>query len=553
MRYAREINARLDWRRAVWEPLIVELRAAGFRWDAWLAAHPPVPGDQDELARVRRAVSPALAESLAAQAARLRQTEIQASLRSQRTYLAGFPQSDAASVLLQAQDEWNVEGYEESCLKLALLEGLRDAYQSRMALLQRLETTAPTWAQAIAHRHKPHDAAVPPGDVTSAWRWRQWLQELERRAALSINDLQPQLDSTEMELLRVAAQIIERETWAALRERTGLNEQQALMGYVQTIQKIGGGTGRRVPELLIQARRLLADARRSVPVWIMPLSRVYESFDPRATKFDVVIIDESSQSDVTALAALYLGREHIVVGDDKQVTPKAIGQKSVDVDQIRDAHLKGMGIKNYHLYDGQTSIYDLAKMSFGGILALTEHFRCVPEIIQFSNHLSYDDKIRPLREPSSAPVRPALVSHRVEGDCVKPANTNKIEAEEIASLVCACLKDKDPEFSLNESGCPSSIGVISLLGDEQHLLIDSLLRQHLRPDLYEKHRLLCGNAAQFQGDERDIVFLSMVDSPPNDGKLPLRSDGPRDRYKKRAPQHNLWVGLSVFAPPPNGA
>ena len=46
----------------------------------------------------------------------------------------------------------------------------------------------------------------------------------------------------------------------------------------------------------------LAKARRAVPVWIMPLSRVYESFDPRDTKFDVFIIDEASQSDVTALA-----------------------------------------------------------------------------------------------------------------------------------------------------------------------------------------------------------------------------------------------------------
>lgn len=61
----------------------------------------------------------------------------------------------------------------------------------------------------------------------------------------------------------------------------------------------------------------------------MPLSRVYESFDPRETRFDVVIIDEASQSDVTALAALYFGREHVVVGDKEQVTPDAVGQSLV--------------------------------------------------------------------------------------------------------------------------------------------------------------------------------------------------------------------------------
>jgi len=44
----------------------------------------------------------------------------------------------------------------------------------------------------------------------------------------------------------------------------------------------------------------------AVPVWVMPLSRVVENFDPGKSRFDVVIIDEASQSDVMALVALYL-------------------------------------------------------------------------------------------------------------------------------------------------------------------------------------------------------------------------------------------------------
>jgi superfamily I DNA and/or RNA helicase len=175
-----------------------------------------------------------------------------------------------------------------------------------------------------------------------------------------------------------------------------LQSQQALMGYVQTIRKVGRGAGKRVPELLRQARQLLASARRAVPVWVMPVSRVYESFDPRETRFDVVIIDEASQSDVTALAALYFGREHIVVGDKEQVTPDAVGQRLDQVQRLIDTNLQG--IPNSHLYDGQTSIYDLAETAFGGVVALREHFRCVPEIIQFSNDLSYNLTIRPLRE-----------------------------------------------------------------------------------------------------------------------------------------------------------
>jgi hypothetical protein len=185
----------------------------------------------------------------------------------------------------------------------------------------------------------------------------------------------------------------------------------------------------------------------------MPLSRVYESFDPRERKFDVVIIDEASQSDVSALAALYLGREHVVVGDKEQVTPDAVGQNVDQVTRLISTDLQG--IPNSHLYDGQTSIYDLAETAFGGVVALREHFRCVPEIIQFSNHLSYSQGILPLREPNSAAVGPALVAHRVGGRR-DGKNTNSIEAEEVASLVVACLQD--PSYATNRFGRPMSFG-----------------------------------------------------------------------------------------------
>ena len=284
-----------------------------------------------------------------------------------------------------------------------------------------------------------------------------------------------------------------------------------------------------------------------MPVWIMPLSRVYESFDARKTKFDVVIIDEASQSDVTALAALYLGCEHVVVGDKEQVTPDAVGQRVDEVQRRIATDLNG--IPNGHLYDGQTSIYDLAETAFGGVVALREHFRCVPEIIQFSNQLSYNGTIVPLREPHSAPVKPALIAHRVNGFRDGRGKTNRVEAEEVASLVIACLTEKD--YLLNEVGRPTSIGVISLLGEEQALVVEQILRLRVSPDVFARHRLLCGNAAQFQGDERDVIFLSMVDGPPNDGQLTYRDAGPRDLFKKRynvavsRARNQLWVVHSI--------
>ena len=59
----------------------------------------------------------------------------------------------------------------------------------------------------------------------------------------------------------------------------------------------------------------------AIPVWIMPLNRVVESFNPRNNKFDVLIIDEASQANILSLAVLYLAKKVIVVGDDEQVSP----------------------------------------------------------------------------------------------------------------------------------------------------------------------------------------------------------------------------------------
>jgi very-short-patch-repair endonuclease len=544
--YAEQVRRRLDWRDKVWEPLIDELMEAGFRWPEWLDTIEATPGDHGELKKRQKAVSTGLTDIIEAKAALIRKKELTSALQNQKSYLASFPQSEIASVLLESQQDWNEDHYEQACRELARLEGLAEAYDRRVTLLQKLEVCAPAWVQMITQRSKPHDQALPPGDVITAWRWRQWHQVLEERASVSIPDLQDKLNKVENELRQLAAKIIEKETWAAQQERTDLSSQQALMGFVQTIRKLGKRTGKRVPALLREARQLLGTARNAVPVWIMPLSRVYESFDPRETKFDVVIIDEASQSDVTALAALYLGREHIVVGDKEQVTPDSVGQQVDQVDKLIQTNLQG--IPNSHLYDGQTSIYDLAETAFGGVVALREHFRCVPEIIQFSNHLSYNNAIRPLREPFSSPVYPALVSHRVSG-FRQELKTNEIEAEEITSLILSCIND--PDYSENEVGKPTSYGVISLLGEKQALLIDNKLRHHLSPDLFEKHRLLCGNAAQFQGDERDVIFLSMVDGPSGDGPLRLCDSGARDSNKKRynvavsRARNQLWVVHSL--------
>src|SRR5439155_13620000 len=86
----------------------------------------------------------------------------------------------------------------------------------------------------------------------------------------------------------------------------------------------------------------------------------------------------------------------VVIGDHEQVSPYAVGFETNRVQALVDEFLDG--VPNKQLYDGKTSVYDLARQAFGGVVRLVEHFRCVPEIIEFSNQLCYGGEILPLRE-----------------------------------------------------------------------------------------------------------------------------------------------------------
>jgi very-short-patch-repair endonuclease len=128
-------------------------------------------------------------------------------------------------------------------------------------------------------------------------------------------------------------------------------------------------------------------------------------------------------------------------------------------------------------------------------------------------------------------------------------NVNEHEAETIAAIICAAIEY--PEYAKNEFGGPVTFGVVSLVGDKQALKIDAILRQRLEPAEYQRRQILCGDSAQFQGDERDVMFLSVVDSPGERSPLSMRQEGPKRIFKKRfnvaasRARNQMWVVYSL--------
>ena len=82
----------------------------------------------------------------------------------------------------------------------------------------------------------------------------------------------------------------------------------------------------------------------------MPINRALDSLNPKSNRFDIIIIDEASQSDVSSLAILYMGRKLIIVGDDKQVSPMAIGVEADKMSALEQMYIKDK-IPNSHLYN----------------------------------------------------------------------------------------------------------------------------------------------------------------------------------------------------------
>jgi very-short-patch-repair endonuclease len=544
MQFVSQIRQRLDWYPGIWVPLERALAEQGFLGNVFFAGMPVVLAEYGELLRLRKAVTEVLPSIIAAEINRRALSLNESRLRTVELHIErhthGGTMAEVLQSLLIASKRLDAQGYRQAFNQLVHLHSQRRDVQRRHELLVKLEVVAPVWAATIRDRLGVHGGRDLPGDPMLAWQWRQLQDELEARARTSLEDVQEQIARLSTELHQVTAELVEKRAWAAQARRTTLEQRQALQGWKAMMKKAGKGKGKRAPRLLASARQQMSVCQTAVPVWIMPLSRVVENFDPRRNRFDVVIIDEASQADVIALTAIYMGSQVVVVGDHEQVSPMAVGQNLDDIQYLIDEYLKG--IPNKELYDGKFSIYELAQTTYEPI-CLREHFRCVSPIIQFSNFLSYSGKIKPLRDASEIRRIPHTVAYRVRST-LDNSHANEGEALIVASLLTAATEQ--PEYR------GATFGVISMVSDEATTMrIDELLRRHVSTEDYVKRRIQCGNAAQFQGDERDVVFLSMVDLPSGNPPLPLRQEGADNMFKKRfnvaasRARDQMWVVHSM--------
>ena len=366
------------------------------------------------------------------------------------------------------------------------------------------ESGAPKWAKRL--KTEPlleADDSLTSVDWFEAWKWnqrKQYLHEIDGREHLKrLSEKRSSLDS---DLKKTFSKLVRLKTNIGLHMSMTEHVQGALMRFVSSVAKIGKGTGKRAPRHRRDAYRAMQDCYGCVPCWIMPTWRVSESLPSDFGSFDLVIIDEASQSDITALPAILRAKKLLIVGDDKQVSPTAAFLAEEKILQLKHNFLKEQPFAEL-LLPG-ISIYDLANAVFPGQrIMLTEHFRCVEPIIRFSMQF-YNEPLIPLRIPkSSEKLTPPLIDVYVKGGRRdERSKVNEVEAGAIISKIKNLVSDQKYKGR--------SIGVVSLIGAKQAKYIQDQLLVELGEDIFQEYKIACGDASTFQGKERDIMFLSMV-------------------------------------------
>jgi len=439
-----------------------------------------------------------------------------------------------------AVDNEEAKEYSKYLKQLESLSIKQEYYKKREDILEKINKTAFKWYEELKN-----GKIGEIEDICEIWKWKQLSQELEKLVEEPYEDLEKKAFKKRKNIKKATLELVEKKSWyhvlCFIEKKENLMVSQALRGWEQTIQKIGKGTGKNASLYRKQAKEKMTICQKAVPAWIMPMNKVIDTLNPAENKFDVIIIDEASQSDISSLILLYMAKKVIIVGDDKQVSPLNIGVSVEKINSLREKYIKGK-IVNDDLYGLNSSLYSVAATTYRPLM-LKEHFRCIPEIIGYSNKTSYDLKIKPLRESSSSNLKPSVINYKVPGMRDEKRKINVLEAKTVVSLIKACLEMK--EYA------DSSFGVISLLGDEQSDLIQKMIVERIDVTDIEKHNILCGNSSHFQGDERDVMFLTMVDS--NQGEVPLRimTDGTESARKKRynvaasRAKNQMWVVNSL--------
>ncbi len=246
-------------------------------------------------------------------------------------------------------------------------------------------------------------------------------------------------------------------------------------------------------------RRALQDLRAGgfldvLPLWVGTLKEIDDTLPKEPAVFDVVIFDEGSQIDqLRAAPALARARRAVVIGDPKQL--RHVSFLSDDA-MAASADEHGIEAETLRILDvRRNSLFDVA-VGASSVSALEEHFRSVPHIIGFSDRRFYDGSLKLMTQHPATERLDAIRIRRVAGRR-DDEGVNNAEVDAVVQEVAAVM---------DRGG--SSIGVMSPFRAQADAL-ESALVDRFHPDALEAADVRVGTVHAFQGNERDVIVVSL--------------------------------------------
>jgi len=457
------------------------------------------------------------------------------------------PEDDADVIkrdLVRAISSRDADEYTKRRTELSHLWNARRQVAESEQMFDSIRSSLPLLADQV--QSSCEDPAEAPAweerllDIDSAWNWMcadRWVREMLAPAARETLDWQMgECTSRESEILtELAAALAWQHRLSNLSER----DRQSLVAWRKSHEAVGKGTGRHAERKRRIAMEHMEKCRDAVPAWVMPFYKVLETIRVAPEIFDVVIIDEASQSGPEALILAYLARQVVIVGDDQQIRPENVGVDESSVHQLQDRFLGN--VPHRDLFGSGQSLFSIAEVRFSNPVRLREHYRCMPEIISFCNRLCYQDQpLIPLKQFGSNRLQPMKAQY-VEGGYQDGRGVNPREVERIVAAIEQCCKD--PAYA------GKTFGVISLLhSSDQAAAIERAIIKRIPAEEIDARNIVCGDAYDFQGDDRDVIFLSMVSARSDTRRIGTLSDQKAKRRFNVAvsrAKEQLWLFHSV--------
>lgn len=250
------------------------------------------------------------------------------------------------------------------------------------------------------------------------------------------------------------------------------------------------------------------------PCFMMGPMSVAQYLEPGQFNFDLVVMDEASQiKPQDALGAVARGAQLVVVGDPKQLPPTSFFDRIVEDEDDDTTAIE----ESESILDATLPLFKARRLRW--------HYRSQHEsLISFSNHSFYGSDLVLFPSPYNSSDNYGVHFSRVKRGCFVNRR-NMEEAKIISESVREHFKHRPEE----------TIGVVAMSAEQRLQIeraIETLAKDDesfqilLDNDSLRREALFVKNLENVQGDERDVIYISMTYGPQEPGGNVFQRFGP---------------------------